>query len=341
MSSQAFEFVSFIPHPKHSSILCAFAGKIGFVSSPQRLNVAMTRAKQLLIVIGDFATLAKRNAMFQALRAHAIEQRVFVNASKIPELARLVSERRMQVEALEKLLITKTGAPASVHFRQHRHSLPHHAFASSSRFTGPASLGISHEDEDGGDDDERRRPLRPATRLTLVPAASVSASASAPALSQSASVPAAPAAAVSNLPAVGSVTPAPSATSPPSALLKSATAQPSPVAVSSSEVASAIASAYDKKYEEEEEDTDDDAKAHGDDLDDLLATDQDVLESLPYQLQISDQVRVQLQSLHASARHAAFRILIQVRESEETRFTTATLPLITANHCTSALGLPD
>ncbi len=309
----------------------------------------MTRAKQLLIVIGDFSTLAKRNAMFQALRAHAIEQRVFVNASKIPELARLVSERRMQVEALEKLLISKTGAPASVHFRQHRHSLPHRDFASSSlssaaaaahRYTGPASLGISHEDEDGGDDEERR-PLRPATRLTLVPAssvsvsasASVSVSASAPVISQSASAPTASAAAVPNMgapeqrPAIGSVTPAPSAAllPPPSVLPQSAPAQPPPLTVSSSKGASASASASvdDKKYSEEEEENDDDAKADGDDLDDLLATDQDVLESLPYQLQISDQVRVQLQSLHASARHAAFRILIQV---QQTRFIIATQP---------------
>jgi superfamily I DNA and/or RNA helicase len=44
-------------------------GEVGFLSDTRRMNVAMTRAKRKLIVIGDGATLG-RNAFFQEWIQH-------------------------------------------------------------------------------------------------------------------------------------------------------------------------------------------------------------------------------------------------------------------------------
>ena len=46
-------------------------GVMGFVDNENRLNVAMTRAKQLLVVVADRATVTKRSNLWRALHAHA------------------------------------------------------------------------------------------------------------------------------------------------------------------------------------------------------------------------------------------------------------------------------
>ena len=44
-------------------------GEIGFLADERRLNVAMTRAKKKLVIIGDMSTLSK-SELFTALADH-------------------------------------------------------------------------------------------------------------------------------------------------------------------------------------------------------------------------------------------------------------------------------
>ena len=53
-----------------SCVRCNKNGKIGFLRHPGRLNVALTRARYGLVIVGNIETLKSRNPMFQSLVSH-------------------------------------------------------------------------------------------------------------------------------------------------------------------------------------------------------------------------------------------------------------------------------
>ena len=81
-------------------VSCVRAGKkeIGFLASPQRLNVALTRAKESLFVCGHFNTLGRASG-WSDLIANAEERQVTCKVNSkvdVKELEKLIT---LQIEA--------------------------------------------------------------------------------------------------------------------------------------------------------------------------------------------------------------------------------------------------
>ncbi|KAL4318859.1 hypothetical protein GQ457_18G023450 [Hibiscus cannabinus] len=69
-------------------------GAIGFISSSQRTNVALTRAKHCLWIVGDGRTLSERESVWQDLVCDAKARRRFFNADEDKELAKAILDAR-------------------------------------------------------------------------------------------------------------------------------------------------------------------------------------------------------------------------------------------------------
>ena len=55
----------------------------GFLDNPKRFNVACTRAKRLLVVVGDSRVLSAAGDCWRALLEHAYEGRSVVNGADV------------------------------------------------------------------------------------------------------------------------------------------------------------------------------------------------------------------------------------------------------------------
>ncbi|KAK1380712.1 UvrD-like helicase ATP-binding domain-containing protein [Heracleum sosnowskyi] len=90
-------------------------GSIGFISSPQRTNVALTRARHSLWILGNERTLTNGESIWKALIHDAKNRKCFFNADENRNLAKSIVDAKKELDQLEDLLNT-----ASVLFRTAR-----------------------------------------------------------------------------------------------------------------------------------------------------------------------------------------------------------------------------
>ncbi|KAK8667986.1 hypothetical protein V6N13_105458 [Hibiscus sabdariffa] len=69
-------------------------GAIGFVSNSQRTNVALTRARHCLWIVGDGRTLTERQSVWQGLIRYATASSFFFNANEDKELAKAILDAK-------------------------------------------------------------------------------------------------------------------------------------------------------------------------------------------------------------------------------------------------------
>ncbi|KAL8103849.1 hypothetical protein AgCh_028151 [Apium graveolens] len=75
-----------------STVACNADGYIGFFASKQRANVALTRARHCLLILGNEETLKKRRTIWRKLVFDAKARGCFYNASKDDGLARVMTD---------------------------------------------------------------------------------------------------------------------------------------------------------------------------------------------------------------------------------------------------------
>ncbi|MED6176527.1 hypothetical protein PIB30_089119 [Stylosanthes scabra] len=74
------------------------AGKIGFLSNRQRTNVALTRARYCLWILGNASTLMKREGVWKKLVLDAKERNCFHNAQEDEKLAQGIEKSLLDLE---------------------------------------------------------------------------------------------------------------------------------------------------------------------------------------------------------------------------------------------------
>uniref|UniRef100_A0A803NBG7 UvrD-like helicase ATP-binding domain-containing protein n=1 Tax=Chenopodium quinoa TaxID=63459 RepID=A0A803NBG7_CHEQI len=79
-------------------------GEIGFLSNPQRLNVALTRARHCLWVLGNGKTLAKANLIWRDFITDAKERKCFFNANEDEKISETIIYVKKELDQLDDLL---------------------------------------------------------------------------------------------------------------------------------------------------------------------------------------------------------------------------------------------
>ncbi|KAL8479569.1 hypothetical protein ACS0TY_026457 [Phlomoides rotata] len=79
-------------------------GSIGFLSSPQRTNVALTRARYCLWIIGNERTLSKSESVWARLVSDAKDRECFFNAGEDCDLDKAIIDVKKDLEQLDGLL---------------------------------------------------------------------------------------------------------------------------------------------------------------------------------------------------------------------------------------------
>ncbi|XVF02940.1 hypothetical protein REPUB_Repub04eG0217900 [Reevesia pubescens] len=87
-----------------STVRSNSSGTIGFLSNSQRTNVALTRARHSLWILGDGRTLAKRESVWQALVHDAKARHCFFDADEDEELAKAILDAKKDFGQLDDLL---------------------------------------------------------------------------------------------------------------------------------------------------------------------------------------------------------------------------------------------
>lgn len=98
-----------------STVRSNSSGAIGFISSPQRTNVALTRARHSLWILGNERTLTSGESIWGALIHDAKNRNCFFNADENKNLAKSIVDMKKELDQLEDLLNT-----AGVLFRSAR-----------------------------------------------------------------------------------------------------------------------------------------------------------------------------------------------------------------------------
>ncbi|KAL5760635.1 hypothetical protein ACOSP7_019149 [Xanthoceras sorbifolium] len=75
-----------------STVRCNEGGYIGFLSNPQRVNVALTRARYCLWILGNERTLTRSESVWKTLVRDAKDRLCFFNADEDKDLARVLLE---------------------------------------------------------------------------------------------------------------------------------------------------------------------------------------------------------------------------------------------------------
>ncbi|MCL7036159.1 hypothetical protein MKW94_004736 [Papaver nudicaule] len=79
-------------------------GSIGFLSNLQRTNVALTRARRCLWILGDGKTLLRSGSCWSALVSDAKDRHCLFNAGKDKDLAKAVLKAKKELDQLDDLL---------------------------------------------------------------------------------------------------------------------------------------------------------------------------------------------------------------------------------------------
>ncbi|KAG8369505.1 hypothetical protein BUALT_Bualt14G0020600 [Buddleja alternifolia] len=79
-------------------------GSIGFLSSPQRTNVALTRARHCLWILGNEGTLSKSDCLWEALICDAKDRQCFFTADEDDDISKTIVGVKKELEQLEDLL---------------------------------------------------------------------------------------------------------------------------------------------------------------------------------------------------------------------------------------------
>ncbi|XP_031742058.1 uncharacterized protein LOC101214394 isoform X2 [Cucumis sativus] len=78
--------------------------KIGFISNSQRINVALTRARHCLWIVGDATTLGNSNSEWEAVVSDAKDRQCYFNAEEDKDLADAIIEVKKVLLELDDLL---------------------------------------------------------------------------------------------------------------------------------------------------------------------------------------------------------------------------------------------
>ncbi|KAJ0095766.1 hypothetical protein Patl1_14988 [Pistacia atlantica] len=79
-------------------------GSIGFLSKPQRINVALTRARHCLWILGNERTLTHGESVWKILIRDAKHRRCFFNADEDNDVAKAILEAKKELDELDELL---------------------------------------------------------------------------------------------------------------------------------------------------------------------------------------------------------------------------------------------
>ncbi|KAH9698652.1 UvrD-like helicase ATP-binding domain-containing protein [Citrus sinensis] len=90
-------------------------GSIGFISNPRRVNVALTRARHCLWILGNERTLTRNRSVWKALVHDAKARQCFFNADDDKDLGKSILEAKKELNELYELL-----NPGSTLFRSQR-----------------------------------------------------------------------------------------------------------------------------------------------------------------------------------------------------------------------------
>ncbi|XVF41430.1 hypothetical protein PTKIN_Ptkin01aG0279400 [Pterospermum kingtungense] len=87
-----------------STVRCNANGSVGFLSSHQRANVALTRAKHCLWILGSEATFVKSRSIWKKLVIDAKRRGCFFNADEDKNLAKAIVTALIELEQFDTLL---------------------------------------------------------------------------------------------------------------------------------------------------------------------------------------------------------------------------------------------
>ncbi|KAK9757968.1 hypothetical protein RND81_01G197500 [Saponaria officinalis] len=87
-----------------STVRANNAGKVGFISDCQRTNVALTRARHCLWVLGNEKTLARSDSVWKRLVSNAQERHCFFNVDEDKSLAEAIINMKKELNQLDDLL---------------------------------------------------------------------------------------------------------------------------------------------------------------------------------------------------------------------------------------------
>ncbi|KAK4406243.1 Helicase SEN1 [Sesamum angolense] len=79
-------------------------GSIGFLSSPQRTNVALTRARHCLWILGNERTLSLADSVWEALIKDAKQRQCFFTADEDCDIGKTITDVKKELDQLEDLL---------------------------------------------------------------------------------------------------------------------------------------------------------------------------------------------------------------------------------------------
>ncbi|XP_031256233.1 uncharacterized protein LOC116114218 [Pistacia vera] len=80
------------------------SGSIGFLSKPQRINVALTRARHCLWILGNERTLTHGESVWEILIRDAKDRHCFFNADEDKDMAKAILEAKEKLDELDELL---------------------------------------------------------------------------------------------------------------------------------------------------------------------------------------------------------------------------------------------
>ncbi|KAB5560828.1 hypothetical protein DKX38_005785 [Salix brachista] len=86
-----------------STVRCNASGSVGFLSNLQRANVALTRARYCLWILGNGATLVNSDTIWKKLVTDAKNRRCFYNADKDTSLSKAMMDACLELGQLDDL----------------------------------------------------------------------------------------------------------------------------------------------------------------------------------------------------------------------------------------------